>query len=578
MLGFLIASPAGAQSADSTFRQVFVDAGVFEGEAVARPDGSTERVERLSRGVRVRQDSTTLTSQRATRFLDRALIVFEGDVRVVERGDTLRSASLRYSTSTKIGDASGSVRLTDGEVVVTSPSARYDTKTKRSSFDDGVQLVDSSAILTARRGTYDSGARRAVFADSVRLADGLSRVAADTLIYLRDVRQSDARGGVRMRRYEPAGAADSVFALTKAPGAADLPDTLGSVTWLWGARAQSDEEAGTVAVQGDPLMVRIRSGAGRPSDTLVVRARTLDLLDADTLQTLTARGDVRIWTPEYSALSDSAFTRRTPPSGTSASRERVDLLRLPIAWFDDAQLTGDTLRFHASGGALDSLHARGSGFVAQLDSASERLHQLSAAVVRLTVLPDSAYLVDARPQARVVRFLVGDDGQPDGAIQASGDVVQIRSREGRVRSVHMEAVEGTQYAEHLVPPALRLEGLNWQPDRRPLVRDLLGDSARALHPREALVQIDLPMRPASGPLVPAPPDPARGDSVRADSVQADTTTIGWLNGPPATRSFLRRQESTTATLPAVADPLFCDSGDGSMNVVLDTPWRRPHST
>ncbi len=375
LLGVL---PAQAQTADSTRRQVFVDAGSFVGEVAQRPDGTTERVERLSRGVRVRQDSTTLTSQRAVRYLDRNVIVFDGGVRVVERGDTLRSATLRYDTSTKIGDASGNVRLTDGEVVVTSPSARYDTNAKRSNFDQGVQLVDSSAVLTAKTGTYDSNARRAIFADSVRLVDGLSRVAADTLVYLRDVRQSDARGDVRVRRYEPAGVTDSLFAL-RPESLTELPDTLGSATWLWGARVQSDEEAGTVAVQGDPLMVRIRASIDGPSDTLVVRAQTLDLLDADSLQTLTANGDVQIWTPDYSALSDSAFTRRTPATDTSPSRERVDLLRAPIAWFDDAQLTGDTLRFHASDGALDSLHARGSGFVAQPDSASERLHQLSAA-------------------------------------------------------------------------------------------------------------------------------------------------------------------------------------------------------
>ncbi len=565
LLGGLIAWSAQAQTTDSTRKQVFVDAGVFEGEVVTRPDGTTETIERLSRGVRIRQDSTTLTSRRATRFLDRRLIVFEGDVRVVERGDTLRSVTLRYDTATKIGDASGDVRLTDGEVVVTAPSARYDTNVKRSNFDEGVRLVDSSAVLTARSGTYDSNLRRAVFVDSVRLADGLSRVAADTLVYLRDVRQSDARGGVRVRRYEPASARDSLFALKDAPGSlADLPGTLGSVTWLWGDRVQSDEKAGTVAVRGDPLMVRIRAELGEPSDTLVVRAQLLDLLDSDTLQTLTANGDVRIWTPDYSALSDSAWTRRSPASDTSVSRERVDLLRAPIAWFDDAQLTGDTLRFHASDSALDSLHARGRGFVAQPDTASGRLHQLSAAVVRLTVHPDSVYVVDARPQARVIRFLTGNDGVPDGAVQASGDLVQIRSQSGQVRSVHMEGVEGTQYAEHLVPSSLRLEGLNWQPGRRPTVRDLLGEPARALHPRDALVLLDLPARPAALEVA-----PIRTDSVQTDSVRADTVVVGSVSRDGTRDGNLAGLQD----LSGLREPAF-----GHPHEPSSSPWRHPSST
>jgi lipopolysaccharide export system protein LptA len=648
---------ARAQQADSV-RQVQVEAATFAGELAPRPDGTSERVERLGGGVTVRQGPTTLTSRRATRFLDRNLIVFEGDVRVVERGDTLRSDRLRYDTSDKTGEAEGSVRLTDGEVVVTAPSGRYDTRAKRSRFESGVRLVDSTAVLTARAGTYDSDARRAVFVDSVRLADGLSRVAADTLVYLRELRQSDARGGVVVRRYEPAGPVDSAFvAGDRALAGEPLPDTLGALTWLWAEQVATDEEAGTVQGRGSPLLVRITSptSAFQPSanpprldapnadppdtgtpdadaadpdasnsdaavgrlgadvaasgaalsdrdgpsdaDTLVVRAERLDLADGDTLQTLRAAGDVRVWTQGYAARSDSASTRRTPAMDAAPARETVDLLLDPTAWFDDAQLDGDTLRFWTSDGALDSLRAQGSAFVAQPDSASERLHQLSAPLVRLHVLSDSVYRVDAFPQARTIRWLTSDDGQPDGAVEAAGDRVTIRTQGGQPDHIRMVAVEGTQYAEHLVPPGLALEGLDWQPQRRPTQAALIGTPSGPLDPRSALPLADLPPRPTpSGPTLPdpvlpsdsldvaLPPEPASDstrisppapDSLQAspllDTVPADSSTS---TQPDPVQSGTVRTSAATAR-PARNAPHHAEPTDGAARDLRVRPARRP---
>ncbi len=120
-----------------------------------------EPVRMLIGDVRLNQDQTVLLADRATQYTNRNEILFEGNVLIFERGDTLRSDAVLYDRVTKVGRATGNVRLTDGEVRVTAPSATYYTSEKRTTFNDGVSLVDSASVLTSRTGTYWSEQKRA---------------------------------------------------------------------------------------------------------------------------------------------------------------------------------------------------------------------------------------------------------------------------------------------------------------------------------------------------------------------------------------------------------------------------------
>lgn len=471
-----VAMAADAQTPDSTRQRATVSAALLETEMVAVGGDSTRRetITRLTGDVRVRQGETVLTSRRAVRYLDRGTIHFFGDVVIVERGDTLRSPEVRYDERTKTGEATGPLRLTDGEVVVTAPRGTYFTREKRAAFDEGVQLVDSATVLTSETGVYLSDEKRAEFAGNVHLDEPRSTLDADSVTYLRETKESFARGHVFVERRGGDGEAD-----------ADSTQR----TFLFGQKAYSDERRGFSRVEGDsllqPLLARVRfDTAGAALDTFLLRAPLLESERRDSLQTFRAWGGVAMWSPDYAARADSAFSLRTEADSTT--REDVRLFGSPFAWFDRVQVNADTLRVLATGGDLDTLFARSNAFAVEPDTVSGRLHQLKGRAITGFFLPDSVRVIDVRPNAEMIRQQT-KDGQPDGLTQASGDWAVFQFRGEDIKRVAVAVgMQGTMYPENLVPPDLTLDGLRWRPDDRPSKAVLLGTYALPLFPGSAL--------------------------------------------------------------------------------------------
>ena len=571
----LAAAPAArAQTADTARGTVTVSADLLE----SGTEGA-ERVQRLTGTVVVLQGSTRLTAERATRYLDRREIVFGGNVRIVESGDTLDAPAVTYSTASKVGTATGGVRLGDGEVVVRAPSARYYgdgrradldgpvrlvqledgalltaergtyfTDTKRADFEGAVRLVDSTSVLTSRRGTYFTEGKRAAFEGDVRLVDSTSVLTADRGEYFRDEERAVFDGNVRLEdstsvltaergvylrgdeRADFTGAvhldrpsddgADALDADTLTYFRADErslargrvrlaraeKDSAGAVVGLAllvADRAENDGRARTSRAdragpdRPQPLFVRAAlDSTGAPTDTLAIAADRLVLAREDSTSTLAARGAVALWSPGYAAVSDSASVVRTGARGEE--RDDARLFGAPVGFVDRAQVTADTLRLIALGGEVDSLYAFPDAFVAEADTATGRIQQAKGRQL-VGGFDGRVRRFTLGPNAEAIRWLSRGDA-PDGAIRATADRLLLVTDGDTLRRIEaLDGVEGTQYAENLVPAGLALPGLAWQPERRPSWAALT--AARALPPLAA---------PAAPPPAPSAPGSATG--------------------------------------------------------------------
>src|SRR5690606_1320194 len=101
----LCAVPAAAQESRIV---TIVNADSVSGEVV---DG--QRLRTLLGSVHLRQDSTALRARRATQFLDRDEILFEGAVEIADGADTLNAREVTYNSVSRVGNAVGDVRLAD---------------------------------------------------------------------------------------------------------------------------------------------------------------------------------------------------------------------------------------------------------------------------------------------------------------------------------------------------------------------------------------------------------------------------------------------------------------------------------
>jgi lipopolysaccharide export system protein LptA len=455
ILGVLfVASDVRAQQTGS--REVIID---HADSLVARVlDG--DRVQSLVGNVRVRQGETHLRSNRATRFLDRGEILLSGRVEIVERGDSLRADTVVYSTRSKVGHARGNVWLTDGEVVVLAPSARYDTDAKYAIFQEGVTLVDSLTTLQSLVGEYWSDFRRAEFAGDVRLDDDRSVLRADSITYHRDEERSLARGDVEIVHFE-----------------GDLYGSDGVRTHLFGATAYDDKRAGLSRLLGDPLIVQVRNDStGVPADTLVMRAVEMVSARSDTLDRVVGTGRVSIWQSRMSASGDSLVYERWSLEEDEVESEEARMFGSPIAWMDDMQLSGDSLRVTSRGGAVDSLFVRSNSFVAQWDSVLSVINQIKGRDLTALFHDDTLRTMRTGPQAHALYHLKDDDDAIRGGIRATGDEITFEFEGGELSRVAIvSGTEGEYFPGDLLPEPFALDGLDWRPGLRPDKAQLLGD-------------------------------------------------------------------------------------------------------
>lgn len=472
LTGSFLPGEARAQQTDPAASDTTRSRAYVEADSLSAQIIDDERVQELIGDVFVKQDSTELRSEKAFRYLDRDEFLFLRAVEIVEGPDTLRADTVRYERRNDLGFAFGNVELTDGDVEVRSSEAIYFFDERRAVFEQAVELEDSTAVLRSERGTYLSPERRADFAGNVTLDDPASWLEADSLSYYRDRRRSEAFGHVFIDRDPGAAATDP----EGAPVDDDEEDTR---TWLFGDTAINDEDERRSDVRGNALMVQVRADSlGAPSDTVIVDADRLLAQRSDTLNRLTAIEDVRVWQREIAADADSLVYDRTvrPDTSTAPPFEESRLFGDPNAWFENAQVHGDTLRTVVRNRTIDSLYVFSNAFAAEEDTVLQRIQQLRGRNMTAAFREGDLRTIRAFPNAETIRF-IEEDGRLARGAEASGDeiVIEFDDQQALKRVRVLSGIQGTLYEPHLIPDPFQLEGFRWTPDARPLKPVLLSD-------------------------------------------------------------------------------------------------------
>ena len=458
---------------DSTAQQI----AVVTGDSLMGFVESDEAVQVFIGRVRGLQDSTTLQADWAKRFVEREQVLFIGEVRIVDKGDSLFADTVFYDEASKIGRATGNVRLTDGEVIAYAPSGEYFIDEKRMRFGAGLRLVDEEATITGETGTYWTEEKHAEIDSNVRLRNVRTYMEADSLTYFREEEKAIARGNVFLER----------LGLDQ-----DEVDSTRR-TVLFSQWAYSEEPAGYTLVRGRPLLIQLRQDS-TGIDTLVVEALELESTEQDTLRRVVALGGVHYWQHDMAAVADSMVYERVerpqvaPPNlsyegpnpAEPATRdtvvqaiEQVWLYRDPMLWVHAAQVSGDTIRVQAQEDQADSLFVWGNAFIARLDSVLDRVHQARGKMLTASFEDDSTRVFVVTSNAETIYFRKGEDDERDGAIHVTGDEAILRFRGDEPEALKYGSSQGIFYPETALPDSIELKGFRWVPEERPLKERLL---------------------------------------------------------------------------------------------------------
>ncbi len=316
-------------------------------------------------------------------------------------------------------DLYGNVRIEDDTLTFKSNQARYFGQKHIASSQYGVYLNDRRRVLTADTGNYNTETKVAQFFGHVFVRDSASQLTSERLTYYREEEKSLADVNVEIRNLE-----------NNITVRAFHFEDYNKKNYSW--------------ITGDPLLVQIDTSSDGKIDTLMITSRIMEAYRDSADERFISRDSVRVVRGTLSARCGY---------GIYFSKDSVVVLQTqPIVWYEDNQITGDSITVYIRSKKINRVDVNGSAFaVSQSDSVyMDRFNQLKGK--KLTM-----YLNDRKVDHIVVEnnatslYYLYDKNKPNGANRVSGDRVVMYFKEGKIERIAViSGVEGSYFPEKLV--------------------------------------------------------------------------------------------------------------------------------
>ncbi len=337
----------------------------------------------------------------------------------------------------------GHVSVVRDTVTLTAPRGTYDADKHETLGFDGVRMWNRRVLLTAKEGKYLVDEHVAYFKNDVKVIDSTTTITAHELTYYENEHKSIATGDVRVLNSRDNG------------------------TMVGGFLEHFDDTKYSKMIEA-PKYVQVDTASSGKIDTLVIIAREMESYD-DSTRRFVATDSVHLVRSELSG--------RCRRGVYYPDKDVVDLRDEPIIWYEESQVTGDSVHIQLKKRRLDRVFIHGNAFaISQSDSLHvNRFDQLTSQKMTLYFSDDKLQHIEAEGTAVSLYFLY-DQGQPDGVNKTSGDRVDVYSQNGRAERIKViGGTEGHYYPENLVAgseQSYSLPGFRWRIDRPKLGSDL----------------------------------------------------------------------------------------------------------
>lgn len=367
---------------------------------------------------------------------------FVGNVHFVqpsESGGSVRlwcDRALQFVNSRRI-ECFGNVRIVRDDVTLAGKEGTYYDRTRRARFPKGVRLERPGTVLIADEGEYETDEDRAHFTGNVVVVDSVSTTTCDDLTYFEKGDRSIAVGRVKI--------------VSPGDGVTVLGDSLvhfGDIDYT--------------IIPKHPTLVQVDTSDLGRLDTLVVVAKTMEAY-RDTSHRYVAKDSVMLVRNEMAAVSGQGVYM--------PQRGLLILTKQPIVWYDENQVSGDSIAVRLEDRKLRSVFVRGRAMAASRSDTNlvQRFDQLTGRTLTLFFASGKIERIIAESQSTSLYYLF-DDKTPNGANKSSGDRIIVQFTDGQVDEISVSGgVEGQYMPEQQLTGRERnydLDGFQWY-SRRP---------------------------------------------------------------------------------------------------------------
>ena len=428
---------------------------------------------------------------------------------------------LRYIGNDKTAFLRNNVRLTDGKGTLTTPELEYNTQTKIGTYTKGGKLINGPTTLTSNEGFYYGQTRDAYFKKNVVLVNPDYHVTTDTLLYNTYTNLATFTVPTKIVSGKKIINTSSGYynLATKKSYFGNRPVIQDSTSVLIADETASEDSTGDFEARGNAVYRDTAQGyalfannikGNRKNSTVLATEHPVMMVKqnndslfiaADTLFTaklsslkgirevpvvrdsmpqpdslLTSKKDsssdryieayyhVRVYSDSLQATGDSLFY--------SAADSVFRLLKNPIVWANNSQITGDTIYLFTKNKKPERVYVFENALAISDVDSSQFFNQIKGRTINGYFTNGNISLIRTKGNAESVYYTQDDDKKFIGVDKSSCDVIDTYFEKQRPQKVsRINNLKGTFYPiQQVNHEDLKLRGFNWQIDKRPKSR------------------------------------------------------------------------------------------------------------
>lgn len=338
-------------------------------------------------------------------------------------------------------ELTGHVKIIRDTVTLTAQHGKYFGNVKRADGEGNVRMETKHLVLLADFGTYYLDDKKAFFHQNVRVIDSTTTIFSDELTYFEKERKSVAVHHVKVVNSE-----NNVI--------------------LFGDYLEHFDETHYTKLTQEPRLMKFDTTSttaehGQKIDTLVMKSIVMESFD-DSTKKLVATDSVEVVRGPLAAKCGVLYY--------FTKKDEITLYRQPILWYEDNQVTGDTISLTLVKNKLKFAHVVSRAFAISLSDSAypSRYNQLTGKKIDMEFVNEKLHEI-AVTQNAISLYYLYDGKDPNGANQTSGDAITMSFENGKLDFIRvLKGIEGEYYPENMLKNGVEkynLDGFNLRTDR-----------------------------------------------------------------------------------------------------------------
>lgn len=388
---------------------------VVEGESIREVIGN----------VTLTQGKVVVTCNKAIQFLSRNEAELIGNVVLKQDSLTIKTEQGFYFGNTKTTKSVAGIVLDDQKVILSADSGEYFFNEDKAFFQSNVKLRDSSMTLTADELTYFQTDDRAISVGNVTITDEDNVITADSLDHFRTTKQSIADGHVKIVSYD-------------------------NNTIIFGDHLEDYAKKKYTLINENPVLLQVDtiytakddSVESFRIDSLIITCEVMEGI-RDTSTIFKATDSVKIIRGAFASVNDFTLYLRTDEKiiieKMSEEGER------PILWYENSQLTGDSITVYLEENEIKSLDVNSNAFMlSQSKTYPERFDQTSSNNLQMYFEESNIKRAVFKGSVFSIYYMFEDEG-PTGLTKSSAKAATIMFIDNEVSEVRLYGSPTSEY-------------------------------------------------------------------------------------------------------------------------------------